>query len=101
MEEKILLSLIVAPAVEDTLVDWLLARRENIGFTSFPVYGHGASEQAMTQAEKVTGRKKQILFQTYLNRQQSKVIVDALITDFKGSGMHYWTVPLIEGGHIC
>ncbi len=100
MEEKILLSLIVAPAVEDSVVDWLLARKENIGFTSFPVYGHGSSVQSMTQAEKVTGRKKQILFQTYLSIQQSQSIVEELITDFKGSGMHYWTVPVIEGGHI-
>lgn len=78
----------------------LLARKENIGFTSFPVYGHGASVQTMTEAEKVTGRKKQILFQTCLTLQHSHSIVEELIKDFKGSGMHYWTVPVIEGRHI-
>jgi hypothetical protein len=100
MESHVLLSLVVSPAVEDVIVDWLLERSEVSGFTSYPVSGHGASVHAMNLAEQVAGRRRQILFQTHLPKSRAEKVVAELKRDFAGSGMHYWILPLSASGHL-
>jgi len=100
MECEALLSLIVVPDIEDVIVDWLLERDEVGGFTSYPVNGHGASVHAMSVAEQVAGRRRQVLFQTHLPQSQAERLVAELKRDFAGSGMHYWIVPLGACGHL-
>ena len=100
MESQTLLSLVVAPDIEDVIVDWLLERDEVSGFTSFPINGHGASLHAMSLAEQVAGRRRQILFQTHLSRVEAEILLGDLKHDFAGSGMHYWLLPLAAGGHL-
>lgn len=100
MESQTLLSLVVAPDIEDVIVDWLLERDEVSGFTSFPINGHGASPHAMTLAEQVAGRRRQILFQTHLPRSEADGLLADLKRDFAGSGMHYWLLPLAAAGHL-
>ena len=100
MESQALLSLVVAPHIEDAIVDWLLERGEVSGFTSFPINGHGASLHAMSLAEQVAGRRRQILFQTHLSRAEAESLLGDLKRDFAGSGMHYWLLPLAAGGHL-
>jgi hypothetical protein len=99
-EPQALLSLVVAPAVEDALVDWLLEREEVTGFTSFPINGHGASIHSMTAAERVSGHRRMILFQSYMPQAQACALLGELKAAFKGSGMHYWMTRLIAGGHL-
>ncbi len=97
---QILLSIVVSPSVEDSLVDWLLARGEVTGFTSFPVSGHGSSVHSMSLAEQVAGRQRKILFQTHLPEPQALALVEALKRDFRNCGIHYWLTPLLAGGHL-
>ena len=99
-EPQALLSLVVAPAVEDALVDWLLEHEEVTGFTSFPINGHGASVHSMTASERVAGRRRMILFQSYMPQAQACALLGELKTAFKGSGVHYWMTRLIAGGHL-
>ena len=100
MESEALLSLVVAPDIEDVIVDWLLERDEVSGFTSYPINGHGASIHAMTLAEQVAGRRRQVLFQTHMPQSQAERLLADLKRDFAGSGMHYWLVPLSACGHL-
>ncbi len=97
---EILLSIVVSPSVEDNLVDWLLAREEVTGFTSFPVSGHGSSIHSMSLAEQVAGRQRKILFQTHLPEPRALNLVEELKRDFQNCGIHYWLTPLLAGGHL-
>ena len=99
-DPQALLSLVVSPAIEDAMVDWLLERPEVSGFTSFPIHGHGASPRSMTLAEQVAGRRRQVLFQTHLPQAQAEALIPGLKQAFAGSGMHYWLLPLAAAGHL-
>ncbi len=98
--ELTLLSLVVSPMIEDSLVDWLLARDEVPGFTSAAVNGHGSSTHSMSLAEQVSGRRRQVLFQLHLPALQAQSLVTALKRDFGDSGIHYWLVPVLACGHL-
>lgn len=100
MTDQTLLSLVVSPLVEDTLVDWLLARDEVLGFTSAAVNGHGSSVHAMSFAEQVSGRRRQVLFQLHLPVAQAQSLVAELKRDFGNSGIHYWLAPVLACGHL-
>lgn len=97
---QILLSLIVSPLVEDTLVDWLLARDEVRGFTSSAANGHGSSIHSMSLSEQVSGRRRQVLFQLHLPVAQCEGLVEALKNDFANSGIHYWLTPVPASGRL-
>ncbi len=95
-----LLVLIVTPAIEDAVVDWLLEQEEIPGFSSMPIHGHGASVHALTAAEQVTGRQRNIMFQLHLPHEVAEKIIAAARIAFHGSGMHYWLTPVAAAGHM-
>jgi hypothetical protein len=95
-----LLHLICSPKLEDSLSEWLLERSDVPGFTSLPVAGHGSSEHSMTLAEQVAGRSRRVMFLLELPEQQALALIAALAAAFRGSGLHYWLVPLRAAGHI-
>jgi hypothetical protein len=98
--DQSLLNLIIAPQVEDAVIDWLLQCECISGFTSMPISGHGSSIHSLSTAEQVAGRRRQILIQSYLPRRDGEELVKALQRDFAGSGMHYWLTPLEAVGHL-
>ena len=100
MESRVLLSLVISPQVEDAVVDWLLEQEEISGFTSLQVSGHGTSPHSMNLAEQVAGRRRQVMFQTYLPDADAVALVKGLEETFGGSGMHYWLTPVITSGHL-
>lgn len=95
-----LLVLIVSPAVENALVEWLLEREDIPGFTSAPISGHGASAHSLTTAEQVAGRSRQVMFSLHLPEPAARDLIAAARRDFGGSGMHYWMLPVLSAGHI-
>ncbi len=100
MENAVLLSLVISPDVEDAMVDWLLAQDQISGFTSLQVSGHGTSQHSMSVAEQVVGRRRQVMFQTYLSEVDAVALIKGLEENFAGSGMHYWLSPVITSGHL-
>lgn len=100
MNETCLLNLVVTPEVEDAITDWLLERDEVTGFSSHAIAGHGSSEHAMTLAERVAGRRRQVMFQLHLPVDAARVLLAAIREEFRGSGMHFWLVPLLDSGHV-
>lgn len=100
MSENCLLSLVVHPEVEDVVTDWLLERDEVSGFSSSPIAGHGSSEHALSLAEQVAGRRRQVLFQLHLELVTARRLLDDLRQEFRGSGMHFWLTPLLDSGHV-
>jgi hypothetical protein len=100
MIQRYLISLTVSPAIEETMVDWLLQFAGKGGFTSFPVHGHSGREEALSLAEQVAGRKKQIRFQMHVLEADLGPILDRMKQDLQGAGVHYWISPVLEAGHI-
>jgi Protein of unknown function (DUF3240) len=94
------LNLIAPPEVAEALAEWLLEREDVPGFTSSPVSGHGSSERSMTLAEQVAGRSRRVLFLIQVPRETARAILDDLGQAFRGAGLHYWLLPVIEGGHL-
>jgi len=98
--DQCLLVVIVSPSMENAMVDWLLERDDVPGFTSIPVYGHGASVSSMTAAEQVAGRQRRVMFQLHLGQDKAGEVIEALRAAFGGSGMHYWVTPLADSGNL-
>jgi hypothetical protein len=94
------LHLIVSPTVEDAVADWLLERDDVPGFSTLAVAGHGSSEKSMSLAEQVVGRRRQVMFIMHLSEAAARALLADLARDFRGSGMHFWTTPAAEFGHI-
>ncbi|NEX22552.1 DUF3240 domain-containing protein [Thiorhodococcus mannitoliphagus] len=95
-----LIYLIVPPAAEDVVAEWLLERDDVPGFTSTPVSGHGSSERSMTLAEQVAGRSRRVMFFIHLPTPVAASVLAALREEFSGSGIHYWLVPVLEFGRL-
>jgi len=100
MNELCLLNLVVTPQVADAVTDWLLEHEAISGFTSLAIAGHGSSAHAMSLAEQVAGKRHQVLFQLHLPLAEARDLLPALKTDFGGSGLHYWLLPVLESGHL-
>lgn len=100
MSELFLLTLIAPPGHEEPLIDWLLQYGHASGFSSFPISGHSSNPESLTLVEQVTGRKRQVRFDVQLAGSELEVLLDRLKTDFAGSAIHYWAVPVVEAGRL-
>ncbi len=98
--QQCLLVLIVTPTIENELIDWILDREDISGFSSLVISGHGVSAHALTAAEQVAGKQKQLMFQMLLPEAAARDVLAAAQQSFSGSGMHYWLLPALAGGHI-
>ncbi len=96
-----LLVIIATPAVEETLVDWLLERPELTGFSSQRIDGHGARLSALSLAEQVAGRQRKVMFHAHTDCRAVEALVEALKEGFRGAGLHYWVMPLMAAGQIA
>ena len=95
-----LITFTAPPAIEETLVDWLLQSATHTGFSSYPVNGHSSREEGLTLAEQVAGRKKQIRFQMHIAQTEVPAFIENFKRDFAGAGVHYWVSPLTDAGHV-
>lgn len=95
-----LLVLIITPSIENALVEWLLERDDVDGFSNIAISGHGASAHALTTAEQVAGRSRQVMFSMHLSEPVANQLIAAARSAFRGSGMHYWITPVLATGHI-
>lgn len=100
MSRHSLLTIIVSPALEDALVDWLLDQLPDVGFSSFPIRGHSNRHAGLSLAEQVTGRRNQIRFDVQLPDERLSLVVERLKADFANAGLHYWIAPLREFGAV-
>lgn len=99
MSEQCLLVLIAPPQLEEPLVDFLLERDAFSGFSLQRIDGSPA-HGALTQAEQVTGRKRQVMFHVHAGCSGVRGLVAQLGERFGGAGLHYWILPVIEAGPI-
>jgi hypothetical protein len=99
-EERVAIALNVAPAFEERVVDWLLARDAASGFTSYAAFGHGARQDELSLAEQVQGRQRRIEFRVELPNGALDAFVAALTASFAGTDLYYYVTPVLRSGHL-
>jgi len=95
-----LLTIIIAPDIEDIVVDWLLARDDLPGFSTMPIRGHGEHPEMMDLREQVAGRRARVLIQICVSASTAETVVEALRDAFPGTGIRYWVTPLEAFGRL-
>ena len=95
-----LVTINVPLSLEEAVVDCLLMLESAQGFSSFPVSSHDHKNEGLSLGEQVTGRQKKVRFQMYVPEQNLAQLLTQLRTEFSGSGINYWVLPVIENGVI-
>ena len=95
-----ILILVGTPVMEGALVDWLLARPEVSGFSTFPVRGHGTAHHLMSVGEQVEGRQSQVLIWLQLPENKVAELLEGLKQDFTHAPIHYWVLPVLGSGRL-
>lgn len=98
--ETFAVTLNVAPAAEERVVDWLLGREETAGFTSYTAFGHGADHDDLSIAEQVTGRQRRAEIRLELAQPLIDPFLAALIAAFDGTDLYYFVTPVLRSGHL-
>lgn len=98
--EEYLVVLNVPPSLEETVVDWLLAREDGAGFTSFPVSGHSTRHDDLSPAEQVSGRQRRQQFQVQVRQESVDTFLQDARNDLGDASVHFWVLPLFAGGHL-
>ncbi|HEY9182956.1 MAG TPA: DUF3240 family protein [Gammaproteobacteria bacterium] len=90
----------LAPALEERVVDWLLSREDVETFTSRGIQGHGSARHELSIAEQVSGRQRRV----ELRIELAAAVVDgwlaALAETFGGGDVRYSVVPIIRSGRL-
>jgi hypothetical protein len=95
------LTLIGGRSLRDELFDYLSEQRDLVsGFTASDVAGHGPNVRLQTSAERVMGRADEFMVRTILQVQEAAQLLERLKTDFAGSRIVYWIMPVSEFGVI-
>ncbi|QWF70701.1 DUF3240 family protein [Methylomonas paludis] len=98
--EDYLLTIDVPPSLEETLVDCLLGLDNVLKFSSFSSNAHDHLLQDLSLVEQVTGRQRKISFQIHVDKSGVAELINRLKTEFSGSGLHYWVIPIIVHGKL-
>jgi len=88
------------PGLEELIIDWLLGREGDKGFSSFPIHGHSARHDALSPAEQVSGRRRRIQFEVHMPSAD----VDAFLREagerFRGADIHCMVLPVQMAGSL-
>jgi hypothetical protein len=98
--KEYLVTLNVSLMLEELMTDCLLTFESEHGFSSLGINAHDHRHQNLSLAEQVSGRQKKIRFQMYIDQQDLSLLLDKLKTEFSGSGIQYWVLPVIDTGYI-
>lgn len=94
----VVVTLNVAPALEERVVDWLLELEQ--GFSSASIHGHGARDSELSVAEQVSGRQKRVEFRTEMAAATVDGFLAALATRFAGTDLYFFVTPVLRSGHL-
>ena len=97
-QAKCLVMIFAPPALEESLVDWLLENDDIAGFSTTEAYGHGQRPSGMTLLEQVTGRQQRVQFIIETEQRLSSTLLEALGKKF--GGLHYMVLPLLAAGRL-
>jgi len=92
--QRMLALLTIPPALEEVLIDVLLAHEATSAFTSVVAHGHGTDHDQLSLAEQVSGRRRQVQFQIELAESDAQGLLTALFDAIPGGDFHCCFLPL-------
>ncbi len=95
-----LLVIVTTPSLEESMADWLLVKDGLSGFSSMRIDGHGSRLSDLSLAEQVLGRQRKLMFHVHAECIALSALIEELRRDFRGTGLHYWLMPLLDAGVI-
>jgi hypothetical protein len=95
----VIVTLNIVPALEERVVDWLLARNGG-GFTSRAAYGHSSHHDLLSVAEQVSGRQRRLEFEVELRAGALEDFIAELSDAFVNADLYYTVVPVLRSGHL-
>ena len=95
---QVLVVLTTSAGLETQLIDWLLLREDETGFTSTAVNGHSANYDHLSVAEQVIGRQRRRQIQILLAQASLDACLTSLLADFADTELHYWVIPVLAAG---
>lgn len=98
--EAYLLIVDVPPDLEEQFVDFLLALAWRQSFSCMPANIHDADDRSMSLAEQVSGYRRKVRFQIFIEKTNISGLLTKLKADFAGAGLKYWLLPALERGKI-
>lgn len=100
MNQDCLVILNAPSALEEAIVDCLLALESEHGFSSFPVNVHHHKNLGLSLSEQVSGRQKQICFHIHICDTDAKLLLNRLQAEFSGAGIQYKALPVLDSKEI-
>jgi hypothetical protein len=98
--ERVVVTLSVPPALEERVIDWLLARADVATFTSGVGYRYGAESRALSIAEQVSGRQRRAEVTLEVLAEAVESWLRDLATDFPGTEVGYRVTPVLRSGYL-
>lgn len=93
------LTLVCPPAVEEKLLDTLLEQVGEGSFATLRADFHGRTG-ALTIEEQVRGRSRALQVQVLMEETDAEALLGQLRQGFAGTGLRYWTSPVLNEGVI-
>lgn len=97
---KVAVTLSVPPALEERVIDWLLARPDVAAFTSGAAYRYGADSSALSIAEQVSGRQRRAEITLEMLAEAVAGWLRDLARDFSGMEIGYRVTPVLLSGDL-
>lgn len=102
LSHDVLLTLAIPAALEEDIVDFLLARPEwASGFTLLAAHGLGAGSALLSPMERVQGRSANRLVLVAAGRPQLELLLESLAAEFPTPHVSYWIAPLTACGRLA
>lgn len=100
-DDAVLLSLALPVAVEDAVLDVLLAHPDLVpGFTTTRGEGHGAGVSLDTPVERVRGSARRLVVRIVAPRATADAVLVLLREHLTGANLYYWITPVLDAGRI-
>lgn len=98
--DLVAVSINAPPVLEESVIDWLLARDTDVGFTAYAAHGHGSAREHLTIAEQVRGRQRRTEFRVVVPRAQLESFLADLEREFAGADLYFFAIPVLAAGHL-
>jgi hypothetical protein len=97
---QVLVTISTHPALEESLIDWLLERESGPGFTSYNIRGHSSKHDHLSIAEQVSGRQSRKRFEIEIDETACTSFVEGLEKAFRGADVHFWVTPILMSRNL-
>jgi hypothetical protein len=97
-KDRQLLTIVITPDIEDTIVDWLLEQPDIDGVNSYSIKSYNKNHSNYTPIEKVTGWKRKTTLRLILPVDVILDVIAQMKTKFANSGIYYRIAPFLDEG---